>query len=42
MSPIEKKKFEQDFIEGLILYSDCKEFNYKKIERILLDDFKIR
>jgi hypothetical protein len=40
MKLIEKKKFEEEFIRELILYSDYNKLSSKKIESITLEEFK--
>ncbi|MEI8253947.1 MAG: hypothetical protein WCG25_09735 [bacterium] len=40
MKLIEKKKFEEEFIEDLILYSDYNKLPSKKIKSITLEEFK--
>jgi hypothetical protein len=41
MNVVEKKKFEEEYIEDLILYSDYPSISPKKINIITEDEFKI-
>jgi hypothetical protein len=40
MSPIEKNKFEEEFIYDLILYSDYEDISSKKTNQMTLEEFK--
>jgi hypothetical protein len=40
MSPIEKKKFEEEFIYDFILYIDYPEIEVKEENKITLEEFK--